>query len=369
MQVFAHTCGEEYSSWLLPAVDLAVESAKNTLAEVDLFAAASGPGSFTGVRIGLTTVKAWSEVFNKPIVTVSRLEAVAVRSRRETPYVASFIDAQRGQIFGALYWRHEQGLTLIEQEVVSLPEVFVNWVSERVAAVDVAWISTDANIVAQHSVWQGRSAQAKTIEQVPCILAPLIGKMAFRRALEGKVLEALSVDANYVRRSYVEVFQKGPADVPASEPQLSATPLKVRPYQPRDSEAVYEICRQSPEAAQWTRESYDQAHSSEQIVLIAERGDQVWGFLVARITGDEAEILNTAVDPRHRRKGIGSLLLRTAISEVQAHNVKSIYLEVRESNFAGIALYGHHGFAKTAQRHAYYSGPTEDAVVMKKITA
>jgi len=156
---------------------------------------------------------------------------------------------------------------------------------------------------------------------------------------------------------------------PQSEPQLSAAVLKVRPYQPADSEAIYEICGQSPEAAQWPKESYEQAHSSGQIVLIAERGARVCGFLVARIAGDEAEILNTAVDLTYRRKGTGTLLLNAAISEAQAHNVKSIYLEVRESNSAAIAFYGRQGFAKTAERHAYYSGPTENAVVMKKITA
>src|SRR6266853_5691177 len=115
LQITAHRSAEEYSSWLLPAVDSALSAAKSTLAEVDVFTAASGPGSFTGVRIGLTTVKAWSEVFRKPIVAVSRLESVATQSERESPYIASFIDAQRGQIFGALYKRAECGLTLIEQ--------------------------------------------------------------------------------------------------------------------------------------------------------------------------------------------------------------------------------------------------------------
>jgi ribosomal-protein-alanine N-acetyltransferase len=155
---------------------------------------------------------------------------------------------------------------------------------------------------------------------------------------------------------------------PQSESQLSATVLKVRPYQPADSEAIYEICRQSPAAAQWPKESYEQAHSSGQIVLIAERDARVYAFLVARIVGDEAEILNTAVDPSYRRKGTGTLLLKAAISEAQAHKVKSIYLEVRESNSAAIAFYGRQGFEKTAERREYYSGPTENAVVMKKIT-
>jgi tRNA threonylcarbamoyl adenosine modification protein YeaZ len=218
LQVVAHTSTEEYSSWLLPAVDLALKSAKSTLAEIDLFTSASGPGSFTGVRIGLTTVKAWSEVFNKPIVAVSRLEAVAAQSHSKAPYVASLIDAQRGQIFGALYKRAAGELTLIDQEVVASPDVFLDWVDaqvagndQRVAGNEVAWISTDPDVLATHASWQGRAAE---IQRVPLPLAPLIGKIAFQRASQGHVLDALSVDANYVRRSYVEVFQKGPAHVP-----------------------------------------------------------------------------------------------------------------------------------------------------------
>jgi tRNA threonylcarbamoyladenosine biosynthesis protein TsaB len=214
LEVVPHASSEEYSSWLLPAVDSALVSANTALGQVDVFAGASGPGSFTGVRIGLTTVKAWSEVFGKPIVTVSRLEAVAAQSEPESPFVASFIDAQRGQIFGALYNRSESGLTLIEQEMVATPEVFMDWVDERVAGNEVSWISTDPEIVATQSARQGIARRGQRIHSVPCILAPPIGKMALQRALKGDVQDVLSVDANYVRRSYVEVFQKGPAHVP-----------------------------------------------------------------------------------------------------------------------------------------------------------
>jgi len=214
LQAVPHAVSEEYSSWLLPAVDSALGLAEITLGEVDLFAAASGPGSFTGVRIGLTTVKAWSEVFGKPIVAVSRLEAVAAQSESTVHYVASFIDAQRDQIFGALYHRVEGGLALIEEEIVASPEVFAEWVDARSSGNEVGWISTDPDSLAKHPAWQSRAARGDKIQCVSCVLAPFIGKMAFQRALNGNVMDALSVDANYVRRSYVEVFQKGPARVP-----------------------------------------------------------------------------------------------------------------------------------------------------------
>jgi tRNA threonylcarbamoyladenosine biosynthesis protein TsaB len=106
----AHNSPEDYSSWLLPAVTRVLTAASITLPQVELFAAAAGPGSFTGVRVGLTTVKAWSEVYARPIAAVSRLEAVASESAGSAPYVAAFIDARRNQIFAALYRR--QGTTL-----------------------------------------------------------------------------------------------------------------------------------------------------------------------------------------------------------------------------------------------------------------
>jgi tRNA threonylcarbamoyladenosine biosynthesis protein TsaB len=91
-----HRDAEEYSSWLLPAVEKTLAAASLTMPDVNLYAVASGPGSFTGVRIGLTTVKAWAEVYGKPIAASSRLEVVARQFAGEAPYVASFINAQRG---------------------------------------------------------------------------------------------------------------------------------------------------------------------------------------------------------------------------------------------------------------------------------
>src|ERR1700719_1336252 len=92
------------------------------------------------------------------------------------------------------------------------------------------------------------------------------------------------------------------------------SPFTVRRYRAGDGEAFCQICRQSPQAAQWPKETYDQADSSGQIVLTAELNGKICGFLVARIIGEEAEILNMAVVPSHRRNGIGSALLTAAIS-------------------------------------------------------
>jgi len=121
-----HESAEDYSSWLLPAVGRGLRSAGANLRELDLLAVASGPGSFTGVRVGLTTVKAWAELFGTRVAGVSRLEVMARQAENASGFVPASFDAQRGQVFGGLYKRDvKQGWSLIEQEMVIPPDEFV----------------------------------------------------------------------------------------------------------------------------------------------------------------------------------------------------------------------------------------------------
>jgi len=121
----AHETTEEYSSWLLPAVNALLEKAGLRMDDVGGYAAAAGPGSFTGVRVGLTSVKAWAEVYGKPVAGVSRLEAFAAESRRASNCVAAFVDAQRGQVFGGVYRRNGFGWAKVGEEMVIAPAKFV----------------------------------------------------------------------------------------------------------------------------------------------------------------------------------------------------------------------------------------------------
>src|SRR6516164_6463563 len=92
----------DYSSWLLGAVEDTLREAVATMPSGQLLAVSTGPGSFTGVRVGLVTVKAWAEVYGTRVVGVSRLESM-VRVGERSGLVAVSDDAQRGQIFGGLY--------------------------------------------------------------------------------------------------------------------------------------------------------------------------------------------------------------------------------------------------------------------------
>ncbi len=99
--------------------------------------------------------------------------------------------------------------------------------------------------------------------------------------------------------------------------------------------------------------------------LVAEVGDEITGYLIAREAGGSGEILNLAVDPPRRRGGIGRRLLDAGLAGLKRRGVEEIFLEVRESNLAAQALYLGAGFRPVGQRAGYYRHPAEDALVLR----
>ena len=211
LQAEAHTTAEDYSSWLLPAIHRVLTPATLTLRDIELYAAAAGPGSFTGVRVGLTTVKAWSEVYRRPIAAVSRLEAVASESTGSAPYIAAFIDARRSQIFAALYRRQTSGLERLDEEMVIAPGKFLDWCLDKTASEEIDWVSPDPECLTQTQEWSSHLAQVsrEAVQGISPLLASRIGQIGYRLAQQDRLTNALLLDANYVRRSDAELFWKG----------------------------------------------------------------------------------------------------------------------------------------------------------------
>lgn len=147
------------------------------LSNLDGFASASGPGTFTGVRVGLTAVKGLAEATSRKVVAVSNLKAMASFGTRELR--APWIDARRGEIYGAVY---NQALELIYDEVVMKYDA---WLQSLAADAEIL---TDSRL-----------------------LAGAIGIIAAREFAVGRALDPALVDANYVRRSDAELLWK---DVP-----------------------------------------------------------------------------------------------------------------------------------------------------------
>ena len=97
------TNGMTQSERLLPLVDSCLKLAGWTPAEIDVFAAVAGPGSFTGVRIGVATVKGMAEAHRKPVVAVGTLEVLAACFPGFAGVVVPILDARRAEVYSAVY--------------------------------------------------------------------------------------------------------------------------------------------------------------------------------------------------------------------------------------------------------------------------
>ena len=205
---------EVYSARMFRHVEFLLQELSLRLDEFDLFAVVAGPGSFTGLRVGLAAVKGWAEVYQKPIAAISALEAVAVQSHSRVPLLVPVLDARRGQIYFGFYRRLDPARLALEgQECVATPEEFAQALGVQAANSDFAIVTPDAVLVQEvlsRLETPARPRTAMPVDEVLPVLAPHVGRLGYRRAQRGELADALTLDANYVRRSDAELYWKDP---------------------------------------------------------------------------------------------------------------------------------------------------------------
>ena len=178
-----------------------------------------GLGRSRGLRVGLAAVKGWAEVYGKSIAPVSGLEAIAVQSHSGTALLAPVLDARRGQIYSGLY-RRKPGdsafaLSPEGEERVMTPDEFSELLARADGATSDIAIATAAPGLVAEAVSRYETthpaARKIRIEEVSPVLAPWIGRIGYLRAQSGELVDALTLDANYIRRSDAELQWKKPA--------------------------------------------------------------------------------------------------------------------------------------------------------------
>lgn len=205
--VISTSSQETYSSRMFRHLEFLLAELGLEMGRFVLFSVAAGPGSFTGLRVGLTAVKGWAEVYKKPIAAVSGLEAVGAQARSAPGVLAPVLDARRGQIYGAIYRRRQDELELQGEEMVLPPEEFLNFVRRESGGAPITFVTPTPELVEEHLKKSGYSGAG--IERVSEVLAPVIGELGVKRHTRGELVDALRLDANYIRRSDAELLWKG----------------------------------------------------------------------------------------------------------------------------------------------------------------
>jgi tRNA threonylcarbamoyladenosine biosynthesis protein TsaB len=298
---------------LAPMVDEAMKQAGMEFAALNRLAITVGPGTFTGQRVGLAFMRGLRLALHIPLTGVTTLEAMAMAAMDQTgfPKAAAIHDARRAEAYLLL----RDGGTVVQQPVV-LP--FADAVA-RIANFGACALAGTGAASAHEKL--GRDFALSNIRQP---------------------------DALWVAR----LAQKYPApteqalfSVTAFDPTADTAPLA----------ALHAACFKDA----WDAASLRTTLAAPGAFAFHDRD----GFVVARVAGDEAEILTLAVAPGARGKGLGRALLNAAIAEAEQRGAKAVFLEVGSDNPAALALYAALGFANVGSRKGYYGG--RDASVLR----
>lgn len=132
-----------------------------------------------------------------------------------------------------------------------------------------------------------------------------------------------------------------------------------------DVDAVLGIER-AVQAYPWTRGNFTDALTHGYVCRVDEQGGEIRGYAVLMPVLEEAELLNIGVASGHQRKGLGRAMLREILEIARAKNMRRVFLEVRSSDVAALALYRSTGFGEIGVRRDYYQNVSgcEDALVM-----
>ena len=190
-----------FGSVLFPRIDALLARNAASLAAMDGFAAASGPGSFTGIRVGLAAAKALGEIHGKPVVAVSNLKAIAAAGRGELR--VPLLDARRGgEVFAAGY---DGGLAeVFPQTALRCAELI-----ERLESRNPTYLATDPAVFAPGGPAEavGRNSRHAVVD---ADLAAAIAEIAVLELTAGRGRNPELIDANYIRRPDAETNWKGP---------------------------------------------------------------------------------------------------------------------------------------------------------------
>ena len=185
--------GGTFSAQLVPQIAALLKKHGSGKSDLAALAVVSGPGSFTGLRVGLAGIKALAEVLDKPIVTVSLLEAVAcsgvVRGR-----ILAALDAGRGEVYLGDYELGERP-RMHSERLLSRDEFLSASRGKRVVTPDAAI----AEIV------RGAGIQ---VDQIDYPRSDVTACLGWAHLLRGETVSPEALDANYIRRSDAEIFSK-----------------------------------------------------------------------------------------------------------------------------------------------------------------
>jgi tRNA threonylcarbamoyladenosine biosynthesis protein TsaB len=184
--------GGTFSAQLVPQVAALLSKHAFTKHDIDAFAAASGPGSFTGLRVGLAAIKALAEILGKPIAAVSLLEVLALAGGAKGK-VRAALDAGRGEVYSGEYEVAGDSAQVLREKLLTKEEFVAAARGWQIVTPDTALVATADSAGLSAMLVEPPSAGA-------------VARLGWRKLRQGQAVSPEQLEANYIRRSDAEIF-------------------------------------------------------------------------------------------------------------------------------------------------------------------
>ena len=382
MEVLAagdHLCRRKANVELVSTCADVLAQAGLTMGDVDAVLVGRGPGSFTGVRIGIATGKGLACGLGTPLYGTSALDAVAwtawaagVRGK-----LAVAADAMRGEVYPGIYVLDDEGAhrTFEAETVVKADVCVADWAGRadredlRLAggglakyrarfeaagftsyADEALWLPTGEGLLRAAASPEGRS---RIGNGDPALVLPVYTRLS---------------DAEENERKRLGLKAPASVEVTGVDDALASIHLQLRPMSVNDLDMVAEL--ESSVFAQgihtpWKRDMfYEELSQPGRTWWVAHDQGRVIGFAGGTLAGSDFEVYDVAVEEAHRRSGVASRLLSRVAYDAQMLGAQTISLEVWDGNEAARALYGTLGFAEAGRRPDYY-GQGMNALILR----
>lgn len=378
--------GRNHLQHLMPLVRALLDECQLQISDITAIAVSAGPGSFTGIRIGVATARALAQALGCPVIPVDSLRAFAWRTPdpMAEAFVCPVFDARRNQVYAGAYLRRDGRVREVVPGGAYLLEEYLDLLARGIRE---GGLETS---VAPVFYGDGLGPCGAAIEQWSADNAP---GAAFRREEDG-VQEAgavarLGLDMwlqeggrdyrevlpNYMRKAEAQrrleegAINPGAKALVAKPACCGGNEFAIRGARKGDIDPMTRLdalCFAAP----WSRKSFEAELTGNPLAryLVAEtpaEGEPMMaGYAGLWAIGGEGHITNVAVHPDFRRKGMGRALVGRLIEKTRQEGLTDYTLEVRAGNLAAIRLYEGFGFREAGIRPGYYEDNNEDAILM-----
>ncbi len=194
----APLAGGTFSAQLVPHIASLLSKHGFSKTDIEAFAVASGPGSFTGLRVGLAAIKGLAEILLKPIATVSLLEAVAVSAGMPGKILA-ILDAGRSEVYAGEYEVTGESGQVVSERLVKREDLFAQM---RQSAAQSGLATSDKSLA------EAAQSARLSVSLVEPVNAGTIARLGWRKIQQGQTVSPEQFDANYIRRTDAEIHVK-----------------------------------------------------------------------------------------------------------------------------------------------------------------